>query len=181
MRFTNAEQLYLPVVFERVIPGRLHRDGSRYLPLLGLRLADGLQLGVVDRHHRVDLDLVGSTGSAQIIFLLSQVQLQAAGVQRKGLQPESPASQLSLSPTLWGQVQAVPVWEAQHQLSYAAVYLEAHIQIGSGVVGLRTTLTAPDLQASLGTERLHVGDWVQVQHSRIDILAFHSTTQGGPP
>jgi hypothetical protein len=63
MHFPLFDQLDLPARFSGVVPGKLHPDGRRYLPLITLTLSsapgDGVtmsefQLGVVDRHHRVD-------------------------------------------------------------------------------------------------------------------------------
>lgn len=66
MHFSAAEHLTLPCRFATFTPGELHQDGRRYLPTVGLSLAEhhpnAYQLPVVDRHHRVNAQHVGSVG-----------------------------------------------------------------------------------------------------------------------
>ncbi len=85
MRFPQRDQLRLPVHFERYIPGALHPDGRRYLPQLIFRLSSGVLVGVVDRHHYVDPELVGQPGTARLVYLLSNIARQPAGKQRQGI------------------------------------------------------------------------------------------------
>src|SRR5262245_47179042 len=94
MRFPATNQLALPCRFERLVPGKLHADGRRYLPLILLRLPEPPAgapavplLGVVDRHHVVDLALEGRDGVARLVFLLSNVRLQEP--PRQGLEAEA--------------------------------------------------------------------------------------------
>ena len=178
-RFPLLDQVALPVRFDRYIPGRLHADGRRYLPLLILALPDGARIGVVDRHHLVAPDLVGSAGVARLVFLLSNVALQPDGVDRRGIVPEVIADgRVSTAPDVYGHVVAVPTWEVQRgDLPHEKVYMELLLDVGAGVVGLRTTITADDLVARLGTERFRPGDHVYVSRSRIDILGFDPVRQ----
>jgi hypothetical protein len=182
MRFPHLDQLDLPCVFTQFVPGRLHPDGKRYLPLIVLRpsaAADsvtppGLLLGVVDRHHRVDAAALGQAGSARLVFALSALRLQA-GAPRLGLQPEEgwAAEQVATTPTLFGRVLAVPAWEEERgHLPYEALYTELLLDIGIGRVGLRTSITAADLAGTIGAARVAPGDYVELRRSRIDILAF---------
>ena len=184
MRFPLINTLNLPCVFEQIVPGRLHPDGRRYLPLIVLRPAltpapgaitpAGMRVGVVDRHHLVAQGDVGRAGVARLVFALSALRLQPPP-HRAGLEPESGWSpgQASLAPTIFGQVVAVAAWEqGGGQLPYETLYAELAIDIGVGVVGLRTSITADDLAASVGTARVASGDWVELRRSRIDILAF---------
>jgi hypothetical protein len=74
---------------------------------------------------------------------------------------------------VYGRVVAVPTWEVRSgDLPYDVVYMELLIDVGTGVVGLRTNITADDLVAKLGTKRFAIGDWVYVSRSRVDILGF---------
>jgi hypothetical protein len=183
MRFSQSEQLSLPCTFERFVPGKPHPDGRRYLPLIVLRLphpsAAGEttpveSIGVVDRHHVVDPALAGQSGVAKLVFLLSTVRLQQ-GSQRTGLQDEEqPAPRrASMAPIAYGRVVAVPSWEAeQRHLPYEALYAELLLDIGAGVVGVRTSVTAASLAETIGKQRLEPGDWLEVRRSRIDILEF---------
>jgi hypothetical protein len=184
VRFPLIDMLNLPCTFERLVPGQLHPDGRRYLPLLVLRptvapatatvTPEGLRLGVVDRHHRVDPAAVGRDGLARLVFALSALCLQQPPY-RLGLLPEvvGSAETVSLAPTLLGRVAAVAAWEqGSAQLPYQSLYAELAIDTGLGVVGLRTNITAEDLSATLGAERLAPGDWVELRRSRIDILGF---------
>jgi hypothetical protein len=185
MRFPNSEQLSLPCTFERFVPGKPHPDGRRYLPLIVLRLAQPSapadtttvqSLGVVDRHHVVDPALVGQTGVAKLVFLLSTVRLQQGG-QRLGLYDEERPGpeRASTAPIAYGRVMAVPSWEAeQRHLPYEALYTELLLDIGAGIVGVRTSVTAASLAETIGKPRLEPGDWLEVRRSRIDILDFRT-------
>jgi hypothetical protein len=177
MRFPNSEQLTLPCVFERFVPGQLHPDGRRYLPLIVLRVA-GIEapIGVVDRHHRVDAALEGRAGSAKLVFLLSKVRLQS-GEARQGLVPEDGIApgRASTVPTAYGRVLAVPSWEAEREhLPYEALYTELLLDVGAGVIGVRTSLTAANLAEVIGKPQIEPGDWIEVARSRVDILAFEA-------
>lgn len=191
MRFPLIDKLALPCVFERVIPGRLHPDGRRYLPLIVLRptvpaapgaaTPAGLLLGVVDRHHRVDLDAVGQPGVARLVFALSMLRLQQPPF-RAGLAPEESwqPDRAATAPTLLGQVVEVAAWErGGEQLPYQTLYAELAIDAGIGTIGMRTSITAPDLAAAVGGERVAPGDWVELRRSRIDILAFEPAGAAG--
>ncbi len=168
------------------MPGRLHADGQRYLPLIMLRLTDtppagvlGLPLlAVVDRHHRVNQTLEGHTGVARLVFLLSSLRLLET--PRQGLEDEGlAAGRASTAPVAYGRVLAVPTWEAeQEQLPYESLYTELLLDIGLGVIGVRTNATAASLAEHLGKPRVEPGDWLKVWRSRIDILAFD--TEPGP-
>ncbi|MBX0329876.1 hypothetical protein K2Z83_19615 [Oscillochloris sp. ZM17-4] len=184
MRFPLIDTLNLPCVFERLVPGRPHPDGRRYLPLIVLRptappgpgaiTPEGLLLGVVDRHHRVDASAVGRAGVARLVFALSALRIQAPP-QRAGLEPEPGWAQgrASTAPTLLGRVKEVAAWEqGGAQLPYQTLYAELTIDAGVGVVGLRTSLTAEDMAAAIGAARVVAGDWVELRRSRIDVLAF---------
>ncbi len=178
-RFPLLEQLALPATFIRYIPGNLHPDGRRYLPLLLWQLANGLEIGVVDRHHLIDPDSVGQEGAIGIVFLLSTITLQPPEMRRQGLEPERPsAGQVSTAPAAFGRVLRIPSWEEERgKLSYEYLYTELLLDIGLGIVGVRTAMTADDLQATLGKERLEAGDWITVGRSRIDILRFSPQVQ----
>jgi hypothetical protein len=184
VRFPLIDTIAIPCVFERLVPGALHPDGRRYLPLIVLRPTSapapgaitpaGLRLGVVDRHHVVAEGDVGRAGVARLVFALSALRLQPPPY-RVGLEPEAGwrPGVTSLAPTLCGQVRAVAAWEpGGEHLPYQTLYTEMAIDAGVGVVGLRTTLTAQDMVAAVGAERVAPGDWVELRRSRIDILAF---------
>jgi hypothetical protein len=181
MRFPQSEQLRLPCQFEQFVPGKLHPDGRRYLPLVILRLPEGgpwsgsgVRLGVVDRHHRVDPMLVGRDGIAQIVFLLGSVRAQRPP-HRQGIEPEAGILDglASTRPAIFGQVVAVPTWQAEHtHLPYESLSTELLLDIGAGVVGVRTNTTAPSLAEHIGTNQVSPGDWLKVSQSRVDILAF---------
>lgn len=196
MRFPQLDQVQLPCVFERLVPGRLHSDGRRYLPLILLRLPDPpggggtargvipagpavasvtnvTTLPVVDRHHVVDPSLEGRAGIARLVFLLSSVRLQEPPL-RQGLADEAQAEGWgSMAPVAYGRVVGVPTWEAeQAHLPYEALYAELLLDVGAGVVGVRTSATAASLAESLGKPHLEPGDWLRVWRSRIDILEF---------
>lgn len=180
MRFPLLEQLDLPCVFEGIVPGQLHPDGRRYLPLIVLRptgradlLPAGLLLGVVDRHHRVAEEAVGRTGRARLVCALSDLRLQAPP-PRTGLRPEAhwPGG-VSTRPVLLGRVVAVAAWEASSgHLPYEALYTELSLDIGVGIVGLRTSVTADNMAAAIGKARVEPGDYIELTRSRIDILGF---------
>jgi hypothetical protein len=185
MRFPQSERLGLPCTFERFVAGKLHPDGRRYLPLIVLRLAASSapddvttadSLGVVDRHHVVDPALEGRPGSARLVFLLSTVRLQE-GAPRAGLVAEEGLAPMraSTTPIAYGRVLAVPSWEAeQAHLPYEALYTELLLDIGAGIVGVRTSVTAASLAEAIGKPRIEPGDWLEVRRSRIDILDFRT-------
>lgn len=174
MRFPLSEQLTLPVTFERYVPGALHPDGRRYLPQLIFRLNSGMLVSVVDRHHYVDPELVGRAGSTQFVYLLSTIQLQPAGQYLQGIRPESEkAGYISTAPEAYGRVVSVPSWEHRSgELPYDSLYTELLLDVGDGVVGVRTSMTAEDVTAKVGASSVVAGDWLAVSRSRIDILGF---------
>ncbi len=180
MRFPLLEQLDLPCVFEALVPGQPHPDGRRYLPQIVLRPTGraelptaGLRLAVVDRHHRVAEGDVGRLGSARLICALSDLRLQE-GPPRRGLEPEAGwRGGVSTRPIVLGRVVEVAAWEeTRGNLPYEALYTELSLDIGVGVVGLRTSVTAGNLAAAIGKARIEPGDHVTLTRSRIDILAF---------
>lgn len=180
MRFPLADQLAVPCQFERLIPGQLHPDGRRYLPLIVLRpLAPGatlpphFRLVVVDRHHRVREADQGRQGTARLVFALGELRAQTLPYQR-GLIVEANANPArSETPTALGQVLAISAWEeGGGALPYRTLYAELTLDLGFGVIGVRTNLTAPDLTVALGAPRLAVGDYAQLTHARIDVLSF---------
>ncbi|MBA3947435.1 MAG: hypothetical protein H0X37_23115 [Herpetosiphonaceae bacterium] len=181
-RFPLLEQLTLPATFSHYVPGNLHPDGHRYLPLLLWKLANGLEIGIVDRHHIIDPSCVGEQGEIGIVFLLSTITLQPPDMQRQGLEPERrSAGRVSTAPAAYGRVLHVPSWEEERgNLSYEYLYTELLLDIGLGIVGVRTAMTATDLQSTLGKERLEAGDWITVGQSRIDILQFSPRVQRLP-
>jgi hypothetical protein len=173
-QFPLSEQLDLLCTFERLVGGRLHPDGQRYLPLALLRLDNGTLLGVTDRHHRLDAAQTGRRGSARLVFLLSTVRLQqGSSLQTIPVEHGLPEGWASTAPTLLGRVRAVPTWEVRRgELPYETLFTEMLVDIGLGVVGLRTTITAPVLADVLGAATLVPGDYVVLRRSRIDILGF---------
>jgi hypothetical protein len=183
MRFPSSEQLNLPCTFAQLVPGRQHPDGRRYLPLIVLRLPDArpvddqpavAALGVVDRHHVVDLALAGRAGVARLVFLLSSVRLEVDR-PRQGLVAEGnlAAGRASMAPIAYGRVVAVPAWEAEREhLPYESLYTELLLDIGAGIIGVRTSVTAASLAETIGKPQIEPGDWLEVRRSRIDILAF---------
>ena len=131
-------------------------------------------LGIVDRHHVVDLALEGRAGVARLVFLLSSVRLQA-GQPRQGLVAEEglAAGRASTAPTAYGRVVAVPAWEAEREhLPYESLYTELLLDIGVGIIGVRTSVTAASLAETIGRSHVEPGDWLEVRRSRIDMLAF---------
>ena len=173
-RFPQLADLRLPATFVRYVPGQPHPDGRRYLPLLIFDVGAPAHIGVVDRHHLIPPEQAGHRGIARLVFLLSSIVLQPEGQQRRELVPEPMgAGRASTAPEAYGRVVAVPTWEEQRgTLQYEALYTEFLLDIGQGVVGVRTAATAYDLAQLIGKARLEIGDWVQVGRSRIDILAF---------
>jgi len=177
MRFPLLDKVALPCELERLVPGRLHPDGRRYLPLIVLRPASdsaGIRLGVVDRHHRVREEAVGKVGVARLVCALSQLRLQTCA-PRRGLTPEATAQpgEPITAPLIYGEVLEVAAWEAgRGQLPYEALYTELLLDIGIGTVGLRTSLTAASLADAIGKPYLAPGDFIELSRSRIDILAF---------
>ncbi len=182
-RFPHLDQLDLPATFVQYIPGRSHPDGRRYLPLLLFDIGIAAPLGVVDRHHRVEPSWVGAHGTARLVFLLSDVTLQAPGEQRQGILPEPGSGErASTAPEAWGRVVAVPAWEEQRgNLQFETLYTELLLDVGLGVVGVRTATTAESLQEKLGKERIEAGDWLRVGRSRVDILEFVVDSQEKEP
>ena len=206
MRFPSSDQLNLPCTFAQIVPGRQHPDGRRYLPLIVLRLADArpvddqpavAALGVVDRHHVVDLALEGRAGVARLVFLLSSVRLQLGrspfhsappelGSPERGRRVEESGfrqgllaedglapGRASTAPIAYGRVVAVPAWEAEREhLPYESLYTELLLDIGVGIIGVRTSVTAASLAETIGKPQIEPGDWLEVRRSRIDILAF---------
>ncbi|MEN9937475.1 MAG: hypothetical protein RLZZ387_4054 [Chloroflexota bacterium] len=184
MRFPALDQVALPCTFEAVVPGKLHADGRRYLPLIVLRLAaaqgDGRAalLGVVDRHHVVDHALIGRSGVARLVFLLSAVRLQDPPRQGFFAEPEALPDRPVTAPLAYGQVTAVHAWEAERQhLPYESLYTELVLDVGRATIGVRTSATAASLAESIGKEQITPGDWLSVSRSRVDILGFETTAQ----
>lgn len=180
-RFPELNRLKLPATFLHFVAGRLHPDGHRYLPLLIFDAGLSTHLGVVDRHHLVAPELEGKRGDLQLVFLLSTLRSQPHGEHRSALIAEpNLGARPSTAPELYGRVIAVPTWETQHgTLHHESLYTELLLDIGYGIVGVRTTMTAPSLTESLGTTRIEPGDWIHVGRSRIDILGFVAYEQQG--
>ena len=174
MRFPLIEQIALPVRFERYLPGALHPDGRRYLPQLVFQLASGARIGIVDRHHYVDPQLVGRDGVARLVWLQAPLSLQPAGEQRQGIGAEPGGSErIATAPPCFGRIAALPSWEPRSgHLPYETLFVELLLDVGDGVVGVRTNLTADDMAAKIGAPRLAPGDWIAVERARIDILGF---------
>ncbi|MDQ5852687.1 MAG: hypothetical protein M3380_11580 [Chloroflexota bacterium] len=182
-RFPHLDELRLPATFVRYVPGRLHADGQRYLPLLIFDVGAEASIGEVDRHHLVAPELVGRSGIVRLVFLLSSVTLQPAGAQRQGLVPEDNLNgRASTSPEAYGCVVAVPTWEEQRgKLEFESLYTEFLLDIGPGIVGVRTAATAENLSETLGKARIETGDWVRVGRSRVDILGFEPDGSSSSP
>jgi hypothetical protein len=177
-RFPLLERLAVPVTFDSYVPGKVHPDGRRYLPLLVFKLAGGVMLGVVDRHHLVDPQLEGCTGIARLVFLLSNIMLQSPAATRQGIFAE-PFNRggMTTTPEAYGQIVAVPSWEVERgHLPYDRLYTELLLDVGVGTVGVRTHVTADDLSVKLGKAQLVTGDWIAVSRSRVDILGFDLTS-----
>lgn len=176
-RFPALEQLALPAIFEHFVPGRLHPDGRRYLPLIVLRLENQALIGVVDRHHRIDPQMEGRRGTARLIFLLSSIERQPPGEQRCGLETgDSGPGRASTAPDIFGRVVAVPTWETDQRSGVAMLYTELLLDIGLGIVGVRTGTTLESLAVDPERQRIETGDWLAVRRSRIDILEFVTTS-----
>ena len=87
------------------------------------------------------------------------------------------AGRASTMPVAYGRVVAVPSWEAEREhLPYEALYTELLLDIGLGVIGVRTSVTAASLAETIGKPRLEPGDWLEVRRSRVDILGFAAST-----
>ena len=181
-RFPHLDKLRLPATLVRYVAGRPHPDGRRYLPLLLFDVGAPALLGVVDRHHLVEPAWAGRRGIARLIFLLSNVTIQPSGEQRQGIVPEPDlGSRASTAPEVFGRVVTVPTWEEQRgRLQFEALYTEFLLDIGPGVVGVRTATTAGSLGEVLGKERIEAGDWVRIGRSRVDILGFETGGSYGP-
>lgn len=187
MKFSALDRLHLRCLYEQFIPGELHEDGRRYLPNIivtplnaGPDTPPGARLWLVDRHHRVDPTLVGRTTTMRLLCALSTIRLQtppfrAGFVPPPGNLPDQPLS----DPVIYGQIAEVLTWEVQRaQLPFETLYTELVINVGeAATIGLRTTLSAPRIASLIGRERLTSGDWVEINRSRIDILAC--LCQGG--
>jgi hypothetical protein len=184
MRFPQADRLRLPCVLERVQQGNLHADGRRYLPTLFFRLlappsapqaaGAGLLLAVVDRHHRVDLKLVGRSGSARLAFMLGTVRVQRPPFHQ-GFTPEPGSHGVAMRPESHGQVLHVAAWETDREhLAYEYLYTELLLDIGLGVIGVRTSATSGNITTSVGKHAVEPGDWIDLGPSRIDVLGFAS-------
>ncbi len=173
-RFPLLDQIALPVTFDSYVPGNLHPDGRRYLPLLIFKLASGVSVGVVDRHHLVDPQLAGHRGAARLVFLLSNVTLQPPATTRQGNFAEPiNRSGKTTAPEAYGRIVAVPSWETgQGQLPYDTLYTELLLDVGGGTIGVRTHVTADDMTAKLGKAQFTVDDWIHVSRSRVDVLGF---------
>jgi hypothetical protein len=176
-RFPLLERLAVPVTFDSYVPGNVHPDGRRYLPLLIFKLNGGVSLGVVDRHHLVDPQLEGRAGIARLVFLLSNVTLQAPAAGRQGVFAEPlNRSGMTTTPEAYGRIVAVPTWEVERgHLPYDRLFTELLLDVGTGTVGVRTHVTADDLAAKLGKAQFTTGDWIAVSRSRVDILGFDLT------
>ena len=176
-RFPHQDELGVPATFVRYVAGKLHADGRRYLPLLIFDVGIPSRLGVVDRHHRVPAEWQGQSGIARLVFLLSNVSLQGEGEQRQGLVPEvGLGERASTAPEAYGRVIAVPTWEEERgTLAYESLFTEFLLDIGIGIVGVRTAATADSLAEAIGKSRIEIGDWVRIGRSRIDILQFVPT------
>ncbi len=57
-------------------------------------------------------------------------------------------------------------------LPYETLFTELLLDVGDGIVGVRTSLTADDMASKIGAAELEPGDWLAVARSRIDILDF---------
>jgi hypothetical protein len=122
---------------------------------------------------------VGLRGAARLVFLLSQIRLIAQ--PRAGLFDAAAGGRASSAPEAFGQVLAVPTWErGGGELPYETLYTELLLDIGAGVVGVRTSTTAERLEDQLGAAQIAPGDWIRVTRSRIDILGFEPEGQGAP-
>jgi hypothetical protein len=167
MQFPQPNLLSVPCNFVTYVPGKPHPDGRRYLPLLHLHFINAdplsgadLMLGVVDRHHRVDLALTGREGWAALVLLLGKVTAQVNTTWR-GVVAEADHANVSTLPTVYGRVAQVFSVQLERPEPYTLL-VELLLDIGIGMVGMRSLLaTEPQ-----------VGDWLQVERPRIDILAL---------
>lgn len=175
MRFPASDRLRLPCRFEQLLPGLQSADGRAVLPLIVLRplLPGAPALGLTDRHHVVDAGLLGRSGTARLVFLLSVLRVQTPPL-RQALEPE-PAARGGVSsvPRAYGRVAEVLSWEVEHEhLPYQALYAELLLDLGGATVGVRTSASAASLAQAIGKARVEPGDWLSVERSRIDILGF---------
>lgn len=170
MYFPLHDQLNLPAVIERIVPGQLHPDGRRYLPQILLRpYGTDMLLGVVDRHHRVAAASAGQAGVARLVCAMGVVRAQTPPY-RLGLEP-APGWRggACFDPHILGRVQSIAVWEpANGPLAQATVYSELSLDLGLGLVGLRANLDP----AALAATTLTPGDYLGLTRTRIDILSF---------
>ena len=174
MRFPAANQLHFGCRFADLLPGRLHSDGRRYLPTLILawptHAQQPLHLALVDRHHRVDLDLIGQQGHAQLIFALGELTRFVGTKPSEGLHPEAGWEQrgFSSNPTVIATIEELLDWEQDPTpLSNPMIYAEMLLRFGDARVGLRTSLSATDFPAPLRT-----GEIIVLRNARLDILGF---------
>lgn len=178
MRFPKIDHVALPVTFEEYVPGNLHTDGRRYLPLLLFRPARGPLLGVVDRHHYVDQTLAGQPGIVRLVFLLSTIRLQPPGQQRQAIEAARMPRGVATMPDAYGRVREVLSWELERgHLPYDSLYAELILDVGGGTIGVRTHVTAQNMEQAIGAARVQPGDWLHVSRSRIDVLGFEPTTR----
>lgn len=177
-RFPQFDQLGLPATLLRYIPGKPHPDGRRYLPLLIFRLTNGFELAITDRHHVVAEEEVGMSGTISVVSSLSKISVQPADQTRQGLVDHtSGAGRATTAPAIYGQVVSIPAWESEREhLPYEYLYTELLLDVGLGVMGVRTAMTADDMAGVIGKVQLVAGDWITVGPSRIDILAFKPDT-----
>jgi len=170
MHFPLTEQLGIVCRFEQQIPGQLHPDGRRYLPQILLRpTRGGILLAIVDRHHRVTLTDEGTIGRARLVASLGSVRRQRPPY-RLGILPESAShGGITFMPTLLGQVHEVATLEESSALlASPSTYVELSLNIGVGVIGLRTNLTATDFPDG----SLAPATFLELVRTRIDILEF---------
>lgn len=184
MRFKALDRLYLRCRYDQFIPGALHEDGRRYLPQIvvtpldaGADTAVGTRLWLVDRHHRVDPTLVGHIINVRLLCALSSIRMQVPPL-RAGFIPsptETATAPLS-EPVIYGQVADVLTWEMQREyLPFETLYAESVIRLSErATIGLRTTLSAPQIADLIGCAHLLTGHWIEIQRSRIDILALET-------
>ena len=174
MRFPASDRLRLPCRFEQHIPGLQSADGRAVLPTIVLRpsLPGASALGLTDRHHVVEPDLLGRAGVARLVFLLSVLRIQTPPF-RQGLVAEPGGRAFSTLPHAYGRVAEVLSWEVEHEhLPYEALYAELLLDIGGATVGVRTSAGAASLAKMIGKARIEPGDWLSVERSRVDILGF---------
>jgi hypothetical protein len=170
MHFPLTEQLGIICCFEQQIPGQLHPDGRRYLPQILLRPIRGsILLGIVDRHHRVALSDEGKTGRARLVASLGSVRSQRPPYRLGILSESASQSGITFMPTLLGHVHEVATLEAGSALlSSPSTYVELSLNIGVGLIGLRTNLSTTDFPGG----SLAPGSFLELVRTRIDILEF---------